>query len=280
MKVIKTAAYLLFVLSSVPAPMVHAQSDDARAMAHQLMVRSGMSVQLRGFTAQVEAETKKNATNLDEKMVTALVASGKEAFRADLLEEDITARLIKKLTVGDMKGALAWLETDTGRRLTQAEEVASATFDERGLLEYAETLKAKPLGLKRTKLISEVISASNAVRAYAAMIEAITLGVAIGLDTLQPADRRQGEARLRAKMLERMPPDKVQAGLAQQLPIVFALMYRDISDADLAGYVGFLKSVSGKRYGDGMTGAFTEGVRQASIRVGELVGQRQRNTAM
>jgi hypothetical protein len=260
--------------------MVHAQSSDAAAMARQLMVRSGMSVQLRGFTAQIEGETKKNAANLDDKMVNALVASGKDAFRPDLLEADIGGRLAKKLTVGDMKGALAWLETDTGRRVTQAEELSSETIDEGRLHEYAETLKAKPLGPKRTKLITEVISASNAVRAYAATMEAITLGVAIGLDTLQPVDRRQGEARLRGKMLELMPPDKVKAGLTQQLPIVFALMYRDISDADLVSYVAFLKSVAGKRYQAGMTGAFTEGVRQASIRVGELVGQRQRNPAM
>jgi hypothetical protein len=113
-----------------------------------------------------------------------------------------------------------------------------------------------------------------------ATIEAITLGVAIGLDTLQPRERRQGEVRLRARMRQMMPPEKIQAGLTQQLPIVLALTYRDVSDADLIHYVGFLKSAAGKRYQDGMTGAFTEGILQASVRVGELVGQRQRQTAM
>lgn len=280
MKAKRIIVRLFSILTVALASMAYGQSDDARATAHQLMVRSGLSAQLRGFTAQMEGETKQNAANLDEKMVTALIESGKEAFRPDLLEEDMTARLAKKLTVGDMKGALAWLETDAGRRITQAEELGSATIDERRLLEYAEHLKAKPAGLKRTKLISEVISESNAVRAGAATIEAISLGVAIGLDTLQPTERRQGEARLRAKMRELMPPEKVQAGLTQQLPMVFALMYRDISDADLVRYVGFLKSVAGKRYQDGMTGAFTEGLRQASVRVGELAGQRQHQTAM
>lgn len=262
------------------APLAHAQSDEAAATAHRLMIRSGLPVQLRGFTLQIEREIRQNAVKLDDKMVAALVGAAREAFRPEALQQDMTVRAAKKLTLSDMRSALAWLESESGQRLTRAEERASAAVDEQQLREYAERLKAKPLGAKRQKLISDLISASSAVRAYMATQEAIALGVAIGMDSLQPRERRIGEAKLRARLREAMPAEKLQAVLAQQLPIVFAYMYRDIAEPELSAYLGFLKSVAGKRYQDGMNAAFVEVLGRASVEMGELAGQRQRQTTM
>ena len=269
------AACLLCVVAMLLAPLAHAQSVEAAATAHRLMIRSGLPVQLRGFTLQIEREIRQNAVKLDDKMVAALVGAAREAFRPEALQQDMTVRAAKKLTLSDMRSALAWLESESGQRLTRAEEQASVAVDEQQLREYAERLKAKPLGAKRQKLISDLISASSAVRAYMATQEAIALGVAIGMDSLQPRERRIGEAKLRARLREAMPAEKLQAVLAQQLPIVFAYMYRDIAEPELSAYLGFLKSVAGKRYQDGMNAAFVEVLGRASVEMGELAGQRQ-----
>jgi hypothetical protein len=277
----KTSAIRLFSIAvMLLAPAAHAQSDESAAMAHRLMIRSGLSVQLRGFSDQIVGDIRLNAARLDERMVAALVDAAKEAFRPDVLQQDMTARIAKKLTVGDMKAALAWLETDAGKRVTRAEELASASFDAERIRGYAEGLKTKPVAAKRQTLISEMMAATGAVRAAAATAETMALGVAIGMDSLQPRERRLGEAGLRARIREAMPPEKIQAAFAQQLPVMYAYMYRDVSDADLGGYVGFLKGVAGKRYQDGMNAAFIEGLGRASVQVGELTGQRQRQTAL
>jgi hypothetical protein len=118
------------------------------------------------------------------------------------------------------------------------------------------------------------------VKAATATQETLALGVAMGMDALQPKERRAGEATLRRHLRMMMPPEKVNAALAESLPMLYAYNYRDVSDADLQGYFGFLKSVGGKRYQDGMTAAFLESLGRASVQVGELVGQRQRQTAM
>ncbi len=269
-----------FIVVSLLAPLAHAQVEDAAATAHRLMIRSGMSVQLRGFTDQVVAEIRQNSTKLDERMVAALIDAAKQAFRADLLQEDLAARVAKKLTVGDMKAALAWLETDPGERVTKAEELASTSLDVPRLREYADRLKTNPITAKRQNMIAEVISATNAVRAAAVTAETIAFGVAVGMDSLQPRERRVGEAALRARLRDVMPPEKLRAGFAEQLPIIFAYMYRDISDTDIAGYLGFLKGIPGKRYQDAMNAAFTEGLGRASVQVGELAGQAQQKTAL
>jgi hypothetical protein len=108
----------------------------------------------------------------------------------------------------------------------------------------------------------------------------MALGVALGMDSLQPQERRIGEARLRARIRQAMPAEKIQAGFAQQLPLAYAYTYRDVSDADLAGYVGFLKGAAGKRYQNGMNAAFMEGLARASVQLGELAGTRQHQTAL
>lgn len=276
-------AYAGCVISSLGvllAPLAYAQSDETSATAHRLVVRSGLSVQLRGFTGQVEAGIQQNQVGLDDKMVRVLMDAAKEAFRPEVLEEDMTGRVARKLTVGDMKIALAWLESDAGRRVTQAEELSSTSFDPASFQAYAEQVKAKPVAARRQKLIAELISATDAVKAAATSQESIALGVALGMDSLQPRERRIGESALRGSLRQMMPPEKVQAVFAAQLPGLYAYTYRELSDKDLDSYVAFLKSVGGKRYQDAMTAAFLEGLGRASVKVGELAAQRQRQTAM
>ena len=244
------------------------------------MIRSGLSVQLRGFTDQLADSIRQNAGNLDANVVASLVDAANQAFRPDALQQDITARVAKKLTVGDMKAALAWLETDVGGRVTRAEELASVSLDMERMSAYAEGLKTKPLPAKREKLISELISTTGAARNAAAVAETMALGVALGMDSLQPRERRVGEATLRARVREAMPPEKMQAFFGQQLPVTFAYTYRDTSDADLAAYAGFLKGVAGKRYQDAINAALLEGLARASVQVGEIAGQRQRQTTL
>lgn len=279
MKTKIVAVHLFSVAAMLIAAGAHAQADDSAATAHRLMIRSGLSVQLRGFTDQLGDSIRQNAGNLDASVVANLVDAANQAFRPDALQLDITARVAKKLTVGDMKAALTWLETDAGGRVTRAEE-ASVSLDMERMSAYAEGLKTKPLPAKREKLISELMSVTGAARNAAAVAETMALGVALGMDSLQPRERRVGEATLRARVREAMPPEKMQALFGQQLPVTFAYIFRDTSDADLAAYAGFLKGVAGKRYQEAINAALLEGLARASVQVGEIAGQRQRQTTL
>jgi hypothetical protein len=269
-----------FAAALLLAPQVHAQPHEQTATAQRLMVRSGLAVQLRGFTDQIVNDIRHNAVTIDQSTVDRLVASARQAFRPGALQQDITARVARKLTVGDMKAALAWLETDAGARITRAEEIASVSHDATGLAKFAEGLQGKPLPAQRQKLISDLMSATGAVRTAATAAETMAFGIAYGVDSLQPRERRIGEARIRAHIRQAMPADKMQALFAQQLPLSYAYAYREIPDAELAGYLAFLKGSAGKRYQDAMNAAFMEGLAQASLQMGEFAGARQRQTAL
>lgn len=275
-----SAVHLFSATLLLAAPGLHAQTDESSAIAQRLVIRSGLAVQLRGIHDQIVNDIRHSAGKFDQRTVERLGDSARQAFRPEVLQQDMTARVAKKLTVGDMKAALVWLETDAGARITRAEEVASASLDATTLAQFAEGLQRRPLPAQRQKLISDLMSATGAVRTAADAAETLAFGVAYGMDSLQPRERRIGEARIRAHIRQAMPADEMQALFAKQLPVTYAYTYREIPDGDLTGYLAFLKSAAGKRYQDGMNAAFMEGLSRASMQMGELAGARQRQTAL
>jgi hypothetical protein len=277
---VKVKRYAGCAAASLAVLLTPLEAQESAAAAQRLMQRSGLSVQLRGFTAQMEAQIRQNPAGLDDKAVHALVEAAKDAFRPESLEQDMTGRVAKKLTVADMNTALAWLESAPGRRVTRAEEQGSSSFEPQRFQAYAAELKTSPLAARRAQLISELMAATRAVKALASVQETMALGVALGMDSLQPRERRIGEFALRGRIRELMPPDQMQATLAQELPAMYAYTYRDVADGDLERYVGFLRTVGGKRYQDAMTAAFLEGLSRASVQLGELTAQRQRQITM
>jgi hypothetical protein len=275
-----SALHLFSAALLLVAPGLHAQSDESSATAQRLIVRSGLSVQLHGFTDQIVADIRQNARGMDPSGVEYLVQSARQAFRPEVLQHDMAARVARRLAVGDMTAALAWLETDAGARITRAEELATRSLDAKRLAEYAEGLRSSPLSPQRQQLISELISATGAVYVAATTAETMALGIALGMDSLQPQERRIGEAGIRARLRQVLPAEELQALFARQLPLTYAYTYRGISDADMAGYLAFLQGHAGRRYQQGMNAAFMEGLARASMQMGELAGARQRQSAL
>ena len=269
------AALSLSCILAVGGSPASAQPGVSAATAHRLMVRSGLSVQLRGLSAQMEADIARNRGKVDEKLIGALLDASKLAFRPETLETDVAARLEKKMSVAQMNDALAWLESPAGRRVTRAEEAGSGVFDELGFAGSVRGLGEHRLAEARARMLSSLVTVTDAPESALATQQAIALGVAIGMDSLEPKERRLGEALVRERVEQMLPAEKVKAALAQQMPMLYAYLYREVSDADLAAYLGFLESPAGKRYESAMTAAFVEGLGHASLRVGQLVGQRQ-----
>ena len=270
-------AYLLVLsgaLALCPAPAAAQDAaQDAASVAHRLVVRSGMSVQLRsipkGFTEQVDQMRGK----VPDALVASMAEAGKEAFRADALQEEIEKALAGNLKVPEMQKAIAWLETETGRRVTLAEELASATMDEASLKAYQSRLKGKPASAARKKLLQELITATNSVDLTVSVMEATALGVAVGVDSMQPVQKRVGVALLRAQLQKVMPRDKMKLAVQEMLPVMMGYTYRDVSDADMAAYNAFLRGADGKRYNDAMMEALGQALVGASVRMGQLMDQ-------
>ena len=272
----KTLACSLAALAALTAaaPM-HAQ-DNAAAVARQLVVRSGLAVQLRSVPKGFEQQMKELKGQLPDSIYASMQRAGREAFNPEALQAEIETSLPARLSVPEMRKALAWLDTEPGRRVTRAEETSSATIDSAALQRYAEQSKGKPPSAQRKKLLQDLIEATASVESAASLIEATSLGVAIGMDSTQPVQKRAGAAKLRAELEKAMPRDQLRKTLGASLPGLFAYTYREVSDKDLASYLAFLRSAGGKKYNDAMLEAYTQAVVAASVRMGQLVDQTEK----
>lgn len=262
----------LFVLWALLASA--AQAQDALQLAQRLVERSGLAVQLeavpKGFTEQMGPLR----GQVPEEFLIALADAGREAYQPKRMAQEIAQSLAQALKPDEMKRVLAWLETGVGRRVTLAEERASASMDDAALRRYAEQAKKEKPSGRRVQLLQDLIEATGSLEVTARIVEGTALGVAIGLDSTQPVQKRAGAALLRKQIEKAMPKEQVKEQLRLALPGLFAYTYREVGEADLAAYLAFLRSTDGKRCNDAIGEALTQSMVAASVRTGQLVDQR------
>ncbi len=263
-----TATLLTLALLASPA---HAQSKDALDLASRLFERCGLAVQLEPLAGQFEQGVGQNRGKIPDEVLAALADAGKISYAVPALRAQIVPLFARKLKAEDMKRVLAWLDSPVGRRVTLAEESASGHMTDESLQAFLEREKAKPSSARRVKLLADLAKATNAAEVGASFIEAMSLGVAVGMDATQPVEKRIGVAGLRKRLRAAMPPDKLRAEMNASIPTMNAFTYREIGDADLAAYVTFNTSPLGKRYNQAVTETLAEALTAASVRVGELV---------
>jgi len=272
MKLSHAAKYLLPLCLVLPVP-AFAQSRDALQTAQHLVTACGLSVQLPGFVGQMKQQMAQQRGQVSAEVMVMLADAATEAFRADVLEADIVADLAKRLPPDEMNRVIAWLETPTGRRVTRAEEAAS-TMDSVALQKFIEQMKSNSPAETRVSLIREVISATYVESIIVRSMQAMALGMALGMDSTLPVERRVGMARIEAMVKSALPEDKLREQLRASLPPTYLYTYRNVSDEDLHGYVSFLSTATGQHYSEQTTEAFMGALVRASVRLGKLVDQR------
>ena len=255
------------------APAAAAQSSDAASLAQRLITSCGLSVQLPGFAGQMKAQMEQLRSQVDSAIVPALADAAVEAFRPEVLEADILGDIQQRLTIEEMNAALEFLDTPAGRRVTRAEEQAS-TRTAAELEQFVRELRQKSPRDVRLSLVQELIAASYVEDITVRGMQAIALGVALGMDSTQPRERRMGRANIERQVKKALPEEEIKQDLRLSLPVGYLYTYRNIDDADLRAYLRFLTSASGRRYTEQMTEAFMGALVRASVRLGKLVDQR------
>jgi hypothetical protein len=260
-----------FAVAIAAAPSVEARSNEALEVAKRLLHNSGLAVQLKSFPRQVEQDLAQAQGRLPDEMLSALRAAARDSFSPSAMQDDLVRGIAARLTVGEMRKALVWLDTDLGKRMTRVEEVASEQLTPEMLQSYADGLRRRPLSAKRSELIAGLAAATKAVEGTANIIEGVALGIALGMDSMQPVQKRLGMATLSEQLRQQMPPDKIREAIGAVTPVMYAYTYRDVSDADLEAYLAFNRSNSGARYNEAMMGALTEALAKAGLRVGAAI---------
>lgn len=267
MKALSLPIVMLALFCQAP-PAARAQPGQAQQTATELVARSGLSEQLKSYPKQIDQQIAQARGSLPGPLLAAMRDAAAANFDYRVLQQDMAQTLAGTMRQSDMREAIAWLLSGTGRRVTRAEIDASASLSPDALRDYLATSKRQPQSAGRRKLLSELIQSTHAVEMAANEAEALALAVAIGMDDAQPVQRRLGLANLRKRLRELMPPEQVRASLAAQIPLYFSYTYRRVSDKDLAEYLQFNRSVLGRHYNKAVAAALVSALTRAGVRMG------------
>ena len=260
-----------FALAVAAIAAFQAQAQTPLELAERLYERAAMAEQVRPISGQFAEGLEEYRGKIPDPLIADIGESAKKIFAEEALRGEIIAALAKKMKPEDMVRTLDWLDGLAGRRVTRAEASSASSVNAQSVRAYAESRRKKPPNPKRDAAIADLIRATGAVELGARLIEAIALGIAVGTDAAQPVEKRIGLPGLRARQRVAMPPEKVREAMGATLPPMYAYIYRDVSDADLAAYVKFSASPLGQRYNEAASGALTGALARASVRVGEML---------
>jgi len=259
------------VSATLALPQALSQGDEALELARRLVMRSGMATQLHAIPIQFENSAAQHRGRVPAQVITLVTQAGKQAFQPAKLHEEVVRSVAAGMSQASMRDALEWLESDPGGRITAVEEAAATSVSQEAMARYLDGLKLQPPSQQRVKLIADVMSVANVVESSAGALEAITLGIAVGFDAMQPLEKQAGADALQLRLRESNLRGQLLANLGAALPALMLYTYRDVSDQDLSAYVKFMQTPAGAQYTRVGLAAIEEALVRGSFRMGQLM---------
>ena len=234
-------------------------ADDAPARKSdidELMVKSGLSVQVAQFRTAVEQGIDAGAANdaaqgkpgLGEADMARLKAGVRKAFDTDRMRTQTRDALARLMTPEDTRQVLVWLNSDLGTRITRLEENHGSATDRGSAEKQQELIKqhAKTLGPDRLVLLGRLARATHAGEFAADILINSTTATMLAMAAVTPLSDKGAIDDLRKRMEEQRGNliGAYDAEAANQ----FGYAYRSLSDSELEKYLAFARSGAGERY--------------------------------
>lgn len=208
--------------------------------------RSGTQEQLRQYPKNLEtilaSKREEIAPRVFQAMQKALRAAG------DSIEMDsaFLSRLRSQLSPTTTRHALMFLDSPTGKAVTEAERLASTPEGVAGVESYFKNQNPTVGEPIRTRLLRVLDTAVGASDLMAYEMLAMNHAIAVAFDANRPAEERQGSEML--WRLVRQTEPQVRAEAQQQALASFSYIYRAITKEQLREYVRFATSDEGLDY--------------------------------
>ncbi|WP_443190833.1 hypothetical protein [Pseudomonas indica] len=243
---------LAFALFSLPA-----FADDYL----QLYQAAGWPDQRAHFRDALSAAQQRYRSSLPPAVFQALVDNSNRRFAAQAIDQRAQASLRQNLR--DPRPALAFFQSELGRRITEAETTATRPDQ---LAKYANGLPRTDASATRRLLIRHLAQALPAAEAGAEVSLALAGVAADSLSQMIPGLLGGDQAMALLEGQRQRLIGQIEGDLDNTLLHV----YRDLSDPELEEFVTFAESAEGKAYYQAAL---------AALRAGLAVGQSGANLA-
>ncbi|MGH8728400.1 MAG: DUF2059 domain-containing protein [Burkholderiales bacterium] len=251
---------IALILLLIAAPV---GADDKEKSAQELMTASGLDRQIAQIPAGILLGLEQQKGALPEEIHNGLRDAMSRAYSAKFIETKVASAIRDRLDEKVMAETLVWLQSDLGKKITALEGEASSPEGYLAIQDYAQQLQRNPPPPNRLKLAQEMDEATSATDVAVSVIEAGELGVALGLDSLRPADEQLGLD----KLMENISQERgsLTAGMRDLNIVGFLYMYRTLSDEELDSYLKFLQSDPGVKYQEAVTAGLKEALLEAAV---------------
>jgi hypothetical protein len=268
----RMAAWLL------PLLPLAAQAQIDPGSAERLLRKSGLWVQLDGVAQQVRQGLSDAAAQGGRTPPPAqaqrLDAAASAAFAVERLRSVALRTVSQELQASHLKALFDWYDAPTGVLMTRLEEQSAGDGRDTETVMADGTARLQAMSATRRGHIEALVQASGSVETALSMTLNTVAGVRQGLaGVLPPGDGPSPEA-TRALLAEQLP--KLRPAFEQLVRAVSAVAYASADDAQLADYVGFLRSPAGLHLSEVMNrvldAAFLDGATELGRRLAPAAG--------
>lgn len=205
----------------------------------RLYQAAGWPQQREHFNQALDAAQQRYRSTLPPAVYQALVDNSNHRFAATAIDQRAQHSL--RMELADPQPALAFFESELGRRIVAAETLATRSDQ---LAKYANGLPRTDADATRRLLIRHLAQALPAKEAGAEVSLALAGVAADSLSQMIPGLLGGNQAQSLLSSQRQRMIEQIEADLDNTLLYV----YRDLSDAELEEYVQFAQSDEGKAY--------------------------------
>ncbi|WP_157039982.1 DUF2059 domain-containing protein [Pelobacter propionicus] len=226
-------------------------SGRVSAETHQELVEnyidlSGMGEMLRSLPTEMDAlASQRSLTSRHPDVESRVYRMVRESFDVRKAKQSLSAYLLHHTDTSYVEDILRWLNTPLARKITREELSASASGQQANMLHYLADLQATPPPQRRIALVQEVERVTHLSELTTRIVMEVTRGMMESINLALPeGDREPLDDNL--EEMETMGP-VIREGFRQQMILTSFYAYRNISDKELADYIGFYDSDLGRR---------------------------------
>ncbi len=195
-------------------------------------------------------------------------------FAPGRIRSDVLRNLDGTLTREEISAVLAWLQSETGRKITRLEVLDSTPEAIADTGENGASIFSNLEGRRKNAIVRLADSVKAAEMSASVAIDT-GIAMAYGLNLAMPDSPGYSLAQIR-ELVEQNRPQIIKRYESRVLAS-FAHTYRSLSDTELDAYINFVESKAGRSYNSALYAALDKAISSASQELGNHLAPRERS---
>lgn len=233
----------------------------------RLLDVSGLRVQLTNVLYISRAAVLESLAQIGVEPATLRVLQRRvaEVLSPEAFLAAVASELQSTFAAGEIEELLAWFESDLGRKITAAEENASAVDAQLDMLLQAETLVQDAERTAVVRRMLEVVRGTDLAVAQASNLMLLTIAAGWGIEHAGVPFNLTG---LRVYVLPAFE-ESIRQSVEESTLLAYLYTYRDIDLSDLEQYTAFLETPVSLKLNDALDRALNRQYELAALALAE-----------